>query len=263
MLFGEGKIPPSDVDITFAIPSRDWMAGINRPTINFYLHSISENTVMRESDFLQERQSYQVTRRLRPRRIDLRYLITTHFKSQLAESSDEEWQILWRVLATLMKNSEWPDDILPQEIRELEVGVRSQVAQSEGAQRTSEIFTSLNVPPRAALHFMVTAPLDLNIEQRTNIAVGVDLAFRDSQGNTLLQVQRFAWRLLDEHGAPYPGVEVRLPDVPSYSVSGADGTFTTRLPHAEVKQLLIKYPDSEDWEVLKVKKGQVDLMLKR
>lgn len=261
MLYGQGQIPASDVDITFAVPSRDWMAGINRPTINFYLYALTENTQFRESEFTHQYQNLHMTRRLRPRRMDLRYLVTTHFKSPTAEVHDEEWQVLWRVLATLMRNAEWPEEILPREIKALETGLQSQVAQAEGSPRTTELFSSLGISPRAALNYTLTAPLDLNVEIQSSLAIGVDVAFQDVQGNTLLQVQRYAWKFLDDQGQPVPGVEVRLPDRPGYSVSGLDGTFTTRVPHAKVKQLMIRRPGQTEWAVIKVEKGNPEVQL--
>lgn len=260
MLYGEGKLPANDVDVTFAAPTRDWMAAINRPTVNFYLHSITENNQYREADFMHQRQGMMVARRMRPRRMDLRYLITTHFKSPTPEVSDEEWQVLWRVLATLMRNAEWPQEALPFAIRELDTGLNAQVAQADGSPRTSDLFSSLGIPPRAALHYVITAPLDLNIEQQTPLAVGVGLSFRDQAGGeALLEVKRYAWRLLDEHGEALPGVEVRVPDQPDFSVTGLDGTFTTRTPHDLVRQFLLRRPGNPDWDVLKVPEGEFEL----
>lgn len=261
MLYGQGQIPTSEVDVTFAVPTRDWMSGINRPTINFYLHALAENTQFRESEFTHQYQNLQMTRRLRPRRMDLRYLVTTHFKSPGAEIHDEEWQVLWRVLTTLMRNAEWDDEILPREIRALGMGLQSQVAQADGAPRTAELFSSLGIAPRAALHYAMTVPLDLNLEIQSPLAIGVNVAFQDSQGSTLLEVQRYAWKLLDEQGQPLPGVEITLPGGLGFSVSGLDGTFTTRVPHADVKQVMVRRPDQADWEVLKVKKGSPELHL--
>lgn len=261
MLFGEGKIPASDVDVTFATPSRDWLAGINRPTINFYLHGITENAQFRESDFEMRRQNMDVSRRLRPRRVDLKYLITVHFKSQVNEIDEQEWKVLWRVLAVLMRNTTWPETLLPEEARELSVGIQAQVAQAEPNMRQTDLFSGLGIPPSPALSYVLTAPIDLNIELHSTMAIGLSVSFQDMQGNEMLAVQRYAWKFINEAGDPVPGVEVRLPSAPGFSVSGLDGLFTTRVPHAEVRQLLIRRPAQEEWEVLKVKKGTVDIVL--
>ena len=256
MLYSDGKIPPGDVDITFATPTRDWAAAINRPTINFNLYAIVENAQLRENEFMHIRHDMRETRRLRPRRIDLRYVVTTHFKSQLPELDDQEWQVLWRVLATLIRNADWPDELLPAEVRALDTPLQAQVAQAESAPRVSEVFSSLGIAPRPALHYVLTAPLDLNVEQLRSLTVGLSFSVRDPLTGASQESRRYAWTLVDRVGDPLVGAEVRLPDGPGFSISAADGLFTTRLPHDEVTQLLVRLPDTDGWHLLRAVPGK-------
>lgn len=256
MLYGDGKIPAGDVDITFATPTRDWAAAINRPTINFNLYAIVENAQLRDNEFMHIRHDTRETRRLRPRRIDLRYVVTTHFKSQLPELDDQEWQVLWRVLATLVRNADWPDDLLPAEVRALDTPLQAQVAQAESAPRVSEVFGALGISPRPALHYVLTAPLDLNVEHLRSLAVGLSFSVRDPSGGVAQESRRYAWTLVDGGGEPVVGAEVRLPDGPGFSVSGSDGLFTTRLPHDEVSQVLVRLAGTDDWHLLRASPGE-------
>jgi len=262
MVYGDGKIPPGEIDVSFAVPTRDWSSGITRPTINFYLYDISENVRLRESEFERQRTDLREALRLRPRRVDLKYVVTAHFRSPLPDDGDQEWQVLWRVLATLMRNSEWPDALLPDEARRLDTPIHSQVAAPEGAPRPGELWSTLGTPPRPSLHYVLTVPLDLNIEYLRTLVVEVGVGVRDmDSGAVLATSRRYGWTLRGRDGEGLPGAEVRLPDLPGYSVSGENGVFTTTAPHAEVTQMLVRPAGERDWTLVNIKAGSLDVRL--
>jgi Pvc16 N-terminal domain len=255
MLYGDGKIPAGDIDVTFAIPTRDWTASISRPTVNFYLHDIVENVKLRESEFERHRFDVRETQRLRPRRIDLKYVVTVHFKSQ------QEWEVLWRVLATLMRNSEWPDNMLPTEARTLETSVHAQVAHPEGP-RPSEIWTVLGTPPRPSLQYVLTVPLDLNIEYLRTLVLELKVGLGDMVGGPLsAPSSRYGWILRSHSGDVVAGAEVRLPDAPGFSLSADNGVFTTSLPHAEVRQVMVKQIGALTWTLIDIVPGSYEAVL--
>ena len=261
MLYGDGKIPPADIDVTFAVPTRDWNATISRPTINFYLHDITENVRLRESEFERQRSDLRETQRLRPRRIDLKYVVTVHFRSQLAELDQQEWEVLWRVLATLMRNSEWPDSMLPAEARTLDTSVHAQVAHPEGP-RQAEIWNALGTPPRPSLQYVLTVPLDMNIEYLRTLVVELRLGIGGMLGGPPdLSSARYGWTLRRPDGQPVPGAEVRVPDAPGFSVSADNGVFTTLLPHAEVTQVMVRPAGTNSWTMIDVAPGSYEAVL--
>jgi Pvc16 N-terminal domain len=261
MLYGDGKIPAGDIDVTFAIPTRDWTASISRPTINFYLHDIVENIKLRESEFEHHRFDVRETQRLRPRRIDLKYVVTVHFKSQLPELEQQEWDVLWRVLATLMRNSEWPDSMLPPEARTLDTSVHAQVAHPEGP-RPSEIWTVLGTPPRPSLQYVLTVPLDLNIEYLRTLVLELRVGLGDMVGGPLsAPSSRYGWTLRRHSGEVVAGAEVRLPDAPGFSLSADNGVFTTSLPHAEVRQVMVKQIGAPTWTLIDIVPGSYEAVL--
>lgn len=61
---------------------------------------------------------------------------------------------------------------------------------------------------------------------------------------------------MDSASEPVVGAEVRLPDGPGFSVSGGDGLFTTRLPHDEVTQVLVRLAGTDDWHLLRASPGE-------
>lgn len=251
MLHGDGKIPPGLVDITFAIPTRDWAASISRPTINFYLYDISENVKLRDSEFGRVRTDASERQRLRPRRVDLKYVITAHFKSQLPELEAEEWQVLWRVLATLMRNTDWPDALQPREAVSLGTFLQAQVASPEGAPRLGEIWSALGASPRPSLHYVITVPIDLNIEFMRSLVVELGIQINDAgTGEQMVSLRRYGWTIRDAGGHPLAGAEVRIPDAPGLSVSAENGVFTTTLPHADTTQFLVRPQGQSGWSLL-------------
>ncbi|GAA5514958.1 hypothetical protein Dcar01_03722 [Deinococcus carri] len=262
MLHQDGKIPAGDIDITFAIPTRDWVAAISRPTINFYLYDITENVKLRANEFEARRSDTREVLRLRPRRIDLKYVVNAYFKSQLAELDDQEWLILWRVLATLMRNSDWPDELLPPEARALGTSLQGLVSHPETAPRPGDIWSTLGTTPRPGLHYVLTVPLDLNIEFMHTLVLQQSVRFRDlGTGDVMLSSQRNSWRLRDPSGAPVPGAEVRLPGRPGLSISDEEGIFSTAAPHAEVPQLLIRRPGRDTWDLIRTEPGSSIVVL--
>ncbi|NDJ84549.1 MAG: DUF4255 domain-containing protein [Chloroflexi bacterium] len=99
ILTQQGKLNAGDIDILFDQPTGEWAAGLTRPTINIYLYDIRENTELRRN--LQrtvERVNGSGRSTFAPRRIDLNYLITVW-----ARNPEDEHQLLWRVLRTLMQ----------------------------------------------------------------------------------------------------------------------------------------------------------------
>lgn len=262
MLYGDGKVPPGEIDVTFAIPTRDWSATISRPTINFYLYDISENIKLRDSAMTRVRSSTTEAQRLRPRHIDLKYVVTVHFKSQLAELEQQEWEVLWRVLATLMRNSSWPSSMVPQEALALDSELQAYVAYPEGAPRQGEIWTTLGTSPRPSLHYVLTAPLDLNIEYLKTLVVELRVGLSDMSGGLQASLPtRYGWTLLGPAKEPLAGAEVRVPEVPGFSLSAENGVFTTQLPHAEVTQLMVRPAGEGEWRLVSVVPGSYDVVL--
>ncbi len=95
-----------NVDIKYDLPSRDWAARLNRPTIDLFLFDIRENLRLRGAE--QARQfplpDGKVEIRRNPVRIDLRYLLTAWTKDP-----EDEHLLLSDTLLTLLRNPTIPD----------------------------------------------------------------------------------------------------------------------------------------------------------
>lgn len=255
LLYTDGQLPEAELDISFAVPTRDWASAINRPTLNFYLYDVAENTRLRQADFEFARTDTRESQKLRPRRIDLKYMVNVFFKAQLGELDEQEWQVLWRVLATLMRNSDWPDEFLPPEAVLLNTPIQGVAAYPEGAPRSSDIWGNLGSSPRPGLHYVLTVPLDLNIQSFSPLVLDQRVLISDMDTElTMSEFHRTAWRLITPGGLPLVGAEVRLPDRPGLSVTQEDGAFYLDGRRDGTMQLLVRSPGG-DWQLVQTTPG--------
>ena len=103
-----------NVDIKFDLPSRDWAARLNRPTIDLFLFDIRETLRLRGAE--QARQiplsDGRVEVRRNPVRIDLRYLLTAWTKDP-----EDEHLLLSDALLTLLRNPTIPDKYASEQMK--------------------------------------------------------------------------------------------------------------------------------------------------
>jgi Pvc16 N-terminal domain len=211
LLYREAGLPREALDIRFAAPTSAWVAGLTRPTLNFFLHDLRENTALRSMEYSQTYAGNGVRRELAPRRIDLRYLVTVFFKSQLDELGRDEWNVLWRVLAALMRQDQWAAEFVPPLARQLEVDILGVVGQGAEGAGTS-VFSSLGLPVRPHLHYTVTVPLDLGVSAQSTLVLERTLGLRqglDQAGPADQLTVSSSWRLQDALGQPLADALVR------------------------------------------------------
>lgn len=158
LLRDRGLIDVRDVDIEFDPPLKQWVAGRTRPTLNLFLFDIQENTELRQTGMETSRGNGRGVHRMPPRRFDLRYLI-----SALTTDVVDEHLLLWRSLVTLMKHPVLPAELLPEAVRRLDIPVQAKVVKAEDGPRPLDLWSALEVPPRPALVYVVTVPVDLEI----------------------------------------------------------------------------------------------------
>src|SRR4029453_10308911 len=112
LLRERGLIDPLDVDVRFDMPSEEWIESLTPPTVNTFLSALPENPPKRDSAPVTAIGGARAERRMAPRRIDLMYMV-----SVVTADIDDENELLWRVLATLLKHQQFPPDALPDSLR--------------------------------------------------------------------------------------------------------------------------------------------------
>ncbi|GAA5448125.1 hypothetical protein Ddep01_01885 [Deinococcus depolymerans] len=238
LVYAEAGLPRDALDIRFAAPTPTWVSGLTRPTLNFFLHDLRENAALRSMEFTHAHTGAGVSRTLAPRRMDLRFLVTVFFKAQLDELGRDEWQVLWRVLAALMRQDEWDDHYLPAAARDTGLGVLGTVGPGD----TAGVFSSLGQTVRPHLNYTVTVPLDLGVTTRAPLVLERDLSFHaqatPGAAEPVSQRRRSSWQLLDERGQPLADALVRS-DGGARAFSDAQGVVHLDTPREAVRHLAV------------------------
>lgn len=266
------------------------MDSLIRPTINLFLYEIEENTELRQTNMPVTRGQTQAVYRMPPRRFELRYLV-----SVLTTVVEDEHLLVWRALATLMRDQYLPPQVLatalrstlrqegyPEVAKTLDApmadpglrldGLRSFVAAldlppevklrcqvlvpepqlvtkvskpNEGGARLLDLWSALELPPRPALLYVLTAPLDLDITFESPVVLTRTLRTRRGPDVAPDVSIRIGGRVLDKNARPVVGVAVSRDGSAVESITDHDGRFVLdRVPTGSVK-LRIAGPDTK------------------
>lgn len=159
LLVERGGLDPTEVEISFDLPKREWSAGLTKPTINLYLYDVRENLGLRESTWLTERSGNGVSKRKPPAKIDLSYFITAWTRN-----IEDEHRLLWYVLATLLRHPILPADLLQGDLSKQEVPVRTTSAQPDGIlSNPADFWTALDNDLKPSVNYVVTLELDRDV----------------------------------------------------------------------------------------------------
>ena len=156
-LIRELPIKKNEVDIKFEQPKREWSSRLNRPTLNLFLYDVRENRELRQAQptWQVERHNGSVTRRLKPVRVDLHYMITAW-----TSDPEDEHRLLASTLLALFRNPDLPEDLLPESFQNQPVPISVMVAQEEELQEPADVWSALDNEMRPAITCVVTMALD-------------------------------------------------------------------------------------------------------
>lgn len=207
LVYTYGRIDPLDVDVRFDIPDEEWVSSLTRPTISFFLFDVQENTEKRETSMQTLRESGKAQRRMPPRRIDLYYLA-----SVLTAEVEDEHQLLWRLLATLMKHQQFPAAALPNSLKSLDPGIVTRVERQHEGGNLLEIWNALGSRPHPALCYVVTAPLDLEVAFEVPLILTRTARYKtmDRVGESDRIGIQIGGVVRDKIGKPLPDITVKI-----------------------------------------------------
>jgi hypothetical protein len=158
LLIRSVPLDPTEVEISFDTPDREWSGRLTRPAINCFLYDVRENHKLRAAGWNHRLNGAANTasRSKVPLRINVAYQVTSW-----ARAREDEHRLLWRTLAALMRHPLLPDDLLVGGLRQQPIPVPTHVAQPEHIPaNVGDLWSALDNRIRPALTYVVTLALD-------------------------------------------------------------------------------------------------------
>jgi len=217
LLYAVGHLIRDEVSVRFDLPVKHWVESLVHPTLNFYLFDIRENTDLRHTDWLPPQvNGGKVTKRMPPRRFDLRFMV-----SAIADDVETEHQLLWWTLRTLLQHPELPpkdwktewkglsQEVIAQ-LESLEAPLPTRIGDKEDSARLLDIWSALDAPPRPALVYIVTVPMDLDVTQDTPLVFTRTLRYRDTVDEAPADEWHHIAGTVTKDGKPITGALVKV-----------------------------------------------------
>jgi Pvc16 N-terminal domain len=150
-------VDPTEVEVEFDAPTKDWASRRNAPTIDVYLYDIREDLRRRERGLLNEYDGNQVlARRLPPRYFKLSYLVAAW-----TQRPEDEHRLLAALMGCFLRYEALPTDVLTGSLAALALPVPITLALPPPEDRSfADVWTALGGELKPSLDIVVTAPTD-------------------------------------------------------------------------------------------------------
>lgn len=212
------------IDVSFEQPTRDWSAKINRPTVNFFLLKLLENRKLRDINFRNHQIQDIMQRTWAPRRVDIYFMVTAW-----ATEPEDEYHLLWRTLAILLRFSPLPDEFHIGQMKLQEHQVVTEIAQTEILENPAEIWSALNNEFKPSISLRVTLDLDLGIIEKQPLVLTKRVLFADRETGRRItgeEVLQIGGTVYDKSGEPLPGARVRVVERDQGTTTDENGRFS-------------------------------------
>ena len=249
LLIQRGNLNAGEVDISFDLPSREWAAGISRPTIDLYLFDIRENTELKNpAPWMVQRGPNNTAIKSRPDiRVDVNYNITA-----VASAIEDEHRLLNRVLLILSQHPVLPEELLQGLVSGQEVF--TYVANPSGImQSPADYWGALDNDIKPSIAYRATVRLDLAQEISVGLALTSQLKVGYKvNGNGLGSMEELPFHIggrVYQGGDPESGVRaarVTLVERALDAITGADGRYSFSGVPAGQYSLVISPPGIDE-----------------
>jgi len=218
------------VDIAFDAPSRDWSGQLSKPTVNIFLYDLRESETMRTSEWSRMQGADGRTFEGRPPMVmEASYAVTAW-----TQAVEDEHRLLSQVLAIFFAYPEIPQDKLNGRLANgsQQWPIKARIGQGKGEK--SDFWSAIGGQYKVSLDYVVRmsvesgARLERGPEVRTQT---IRTRLLDGPASAVVEMHRGGGSVKDKKGAPLANAWITLPDLGSWTASGADGRFRfDRLP---------------------------------
>jgi hypothetical protein len=236
MLIADMPIKNGEIDIKFDQPKREWSAKLVKPTINFFLYDVRENTQLRRSQYdeVKNGNAQEMMARMKkaPHRIDCYYILTTW-----AAEAEDEHRLLTRTLMSLFRNPSIPDHVLQGSLQNPRYPLNTHVARHDKLTNPAEVWSALDNEMRPSVSFTVTIALDpwsevtgplvRSFTMQTGQSTSLPLLQEFDEGTAGFDLNYIGGiiRSKSGDGEPKTGLEVAIKGRGWFDVTDEDGRF--------------------------------------
>lgn len=173
------------VQFSTAVPTKDWLQTLESPTINIYLYKVTENTALRNNEWVKEvdPETGKITRKKPNTRINCSYIITawardnTHTSaSNFVSDVDVQHKILSEAMSILTSYDSIPEECWSDEMKE-ECKHRSlpptAALLSDDVKSPGEFWSALDNKLAPFLHYVVTVAVPPKENKAQKVATPV------------------------------------------------------------------------------------------
>lgn len=159
MLVADLPVKNGEIEITFDQPNREWSNKLTRPTVDFFLYDLRENTTYRRSgmDQLKGGNGNDLTARMKkpPHRIDCFYMLTTW-----AAEPEDEHRLMTRVLMSLFRYPVIPEQFLVGTVQHPLMPIQTYLARHDRLTNPADVWSALDNEMRPTVCYSATLTLD-------------------------------------------------------------------------------------------------------
>lgn len=163
-------LPEKVCDISFDVPSKDWVAHLSspKPMLNLFLYDLHENRELRDNvDITKDDLKGNVTKIKPPVRVDIFYIVTVWSPAQ-NEAFWEEHRLLSKTLASLFKFPSIPVNYLGNEFGEsltsVEIPLTVAFPEAFKEQGVGQFWSAIEQNWKASFSLKITIPIELDKE---------------------------------------------------------------------------------------------------